>query len=53
MVKEAMKKTMPTIQSVWPICEPGIASCRAESGGIGGPAAGRGACAHEEGGQDR
>ncbi len=33
MVKEAMKKTIPMIQSVWPICEPGIASRSAESGG--------------------
>ena len=33
MVKDAMKKTMPTIQRVWPMPEPGIAPCSAESGG--------------------
>ena len=33
MVKEAMKKTMATIQKVCPDCEPGTAFRSAESGG--------------------
>ena len=33
MVKDAMKKTIATIQKVWPIWEPGTAPRKAESGG--------------------
>ena len=33
IVNDAMKKTIAMIQKVWPVCEPGTAPRRAESGG--------------------
>ena len=33
IVKEAMKNTIPTIQNVWPVSDPGTAAFRADSGG--------------------